>query len=120
HICGAPSASAIRSRRREVLQRSSYSSAIRSILSRSIDSVFRIKGLRPCRIRPFPLGNRHCHTERKTLEMNDKQKKPQKLKARLPRGFVDRSAADIRAVNEMTAKIREVYEHYGFDPVETP
>ncbi|MBB4274632.1 histidine--tRNA ligase [Rhizobium mongolense] len=52
--------------------------------------------------------------------MNEKQKKPQKLKARLPRGFVDRSAADIRAVNEMTAKIREVYEHYGFDPVETP
>jgi histidyl-tRNA synthetase len=52
--------------------------------------------------------------------MNDKQKKPQKLRARLPRGFVDRSAADIRAVNEMTAKIREVYEHYGFDPVETP
>ncbi|MBY3579680.1 histidine--tRNA ligase [Rhizobium bangladeshense] len=52
--------------------------------------------------------------------MNDKQKKPQKLKARLPRGFVDRAAVDIRAVNEMTAKIREVYEHYGFDPVETP
>ncbi len=52
--------------------------------------------------------------------MNDKQKKPQKLKARLPRGFVDRSAADLRAVNEMTVKIREVYEHYGFDPVETP
>ncbi len=52
--------------------------------------------------------------------MNDIKKKPQKLKARLPRGFVDRSASDIRAVNEMTAKIREVYEHYGFDPVETP
>ena len=52
--------------------------------------------------------------------MNDKPKKPQKLKARLPRGFVDRSAADIRAVNEMTAKIRAVYERYGFDPVETP
>jgi len=52
--------------------------------------------------------------------MSDKQKKPQKLKARLPRGFVDRSASDIRAVNEMTAKIRSVYEHYGFDPVETP
>jgi histidyl-tRNA synthetase len=52
--------------------------------------------------------------------MNDKPKKQQKLKARLPRGFVDRSAADIRAVNEMTAKIREVYELYGFDPVETP
>ncbi|MFB2565511.1 histidine--tRNA ligase [Rhizobium sp. IMFF44] len=52
--------------------------------------------------------------------MSDKQKKPQKLKARLPRGFVDRSASDIRAVNEMTSKIRRVYEHYGFDPVETP
>ncbi|MGR9461885.1 histidine--tRNA ligase [Rhizobium leguminosarum] len=52
--------------------------------------------------------------------MNDKQKKPQKLKARLPRGFVDRTAGDIRAVNEMTTKIREVYEHYGFDPLETP
>ena len=52
--------------------------------------------------------------------MSDKQKKPQKPKARLPRGFVDRNAADIRAVNEMTAKIREVYERYGFDPVETP
>ncbi|MGV8936224.1 MAG: histidine--tRNA ligase [Allorhizobium sp.] len=52
--------------------------------------------------------------------MNDKPKKPQKLKARLPRGFVDREAADIRAVNEMTAKIREVYERYGFDPIETP
>lgn len=52
--------------------------------------------------------------------MSEKQKKPQKLRARLPRGFVDRDAADIRAVNEMTAKIRAVYEHYGFDPVETP
>ena len=52
--------------------------------------------------------------------MNDKSKKPQKLKARLPRGFVDRSAADIHATNEMIGKIREVYERYGFDPVETP
>ena len=52
--------------------------------------------------------------------MSDIKKKPQKLKARLPRGFVDREAHDIRAVNEMTAKIREVYERYGFDPVETP
>ncbi len=49
-----------------------------------------------------------------------KKKKPQKLKARLPRGFVDRSAADIRATDEMLGKIREVFERYGFDPVETP
>ncbi|WP_319517384.1 histidine--tRNA ligase [uncultured Martelella sp.] len=53
--------------------------------------------------------------------MSDKKKKkPQKLKARLPRGFVDRSAADIRATEEMVAKIKAVYENYGFDPVETP
>ena len=52
--------------------------------------------------------------------MSDKQKKASKPKARLPRGFVDREAGEIRAVNEMTAKIREVYERYGFDPVETP
>lgn len=49
-----------------------------------------------------------------------KKKKPQKLKARQPRGFVDRSAADIRATDEMLGKIREVYERYGFDPIETP
>lgn len=52
--------------------------------------------------------------------MSDKQKKPQKLKARLPRGFGDRTATDIHATNEMVAKIREVYERYGFDPIETP
>lgn len=39
---------------------------------------------------------------------------------RLPRGFEDRHPADIAAVNAMTAKIRAVYERYGFDPVETP
>jgi len=52
--------------------------------------------------------------------MSKKNKKPQKLKARLPRGFVDREADDIRAVNAMMAKIAEVYERYGFDPIETP
>jgi hypothetical protein len=49
-----------------------------------------------------------------------KKKKPQKVKARLPRGFVDRDAGDIRALEGMMARIREVYERYGFDPVETP
>ena len=46
--------------------------------------------------------------------------KADRMKARLPRGFVDRHAADIRAVDAMTAKIRAVYELYGFDPVEQP
>lgn len=52
--------------------------------------------------------------------MSEKMKKPQRLKARQPRGFVDRSPSDIRATDAMMAKIREVYERYGFDPVETP
>ncbi|MBO6639195.1 MAG: histidine--tRNA ligase [Roseitalea sp.] len=53
--------------------------------------------------------------------MSDKKsKKPHKLKARLPRGFTDRTASDIRATDEMVAKIRGVFERYGFDPVETP
>ena len=46
--------------------------------------------------------------------------KADRMKARLPRGFVDRHSADIRAVDSMMAKIREVYELYGFDPVEQP
>ncbi len=44
----------------------------------------------------------------------------QKPKARLPRGLIDRSAADIRATERMIARIRRVYERYGFEPVETP
>ncbi len=44
----------------------------------------------------------------------------QKPKARLPRGLIDRSAADIRAAERMMARIRRVYELYGFEPVETP
>jgi histidyl-tRNA synthetase len=49
-----------------------------------------------------------------------KQSKPQKLRARQARGFADRSPADIRATDAMVAKIKAVYERYGFDPVETP
>lgn len=49
--------------------------------------------------------------------MTDKKKL---IAPRLPRGFEDRLPAEISAVNAMTAKIRAVYERYGFDPVETP
>lgn len=49
--------------------------------------------------------------------MTDKKKL---IAPRLPRGFEDRLPVDISAVNAMTAKIRTVYERYGFDPVETP
>ena len=46
--------------------------------------------------------------------------KPNKLKARLPRGLADRGPAEIAATRRMLETIRKVYERYGFDPVETP
>ncbi|RWN01142.1 MAG: histidine--tRNA ligase [Mesorhizobium sp.] len=46
--------------------------------------------------------------------------KSEKMKARLPRGLVDRGAEDIRAVEKMMATIRSVYELYGFEPVDQP
>ncbi len=49
-----------------------------------------------------------------------KPKKPQKLRARLPRGLEDRGPAAIAATRRMVETIREVYERYGFEPVETP
>ena len=52
--------------------------------------------------------------------MADKPKKPQKLRARLPRGLEDRGPAALAATRRMVEKIREVYERYGFEPVETP
>ncbi len=52
--------------------------------------------------------------------MADKPKKPQKLRARLPRGLEDRGPAAIAATRRMVEKIREVFERYGFEPVETP
>jgi histidyl-tRNA synthetase len=52
--------------------------------------------------------------------MADKLKKPQKLKARLPRGLADRSPGEIAATRHMVEQIRMVFERYGFEPVETP
>jgi histidyl-tRNA synthetase len=43
-----------------------------------------------------------------------------KLKARLPRGFADRGPADLAATHRMLEAIRETYELYGFEAVETP
>src|SRR5215475_2954627 len=40
--------------------------------------------------------------------------------ARLPKGFQDTSAADVRAMDRMLAQIRACYERYGFEPLETP
>jgi histidyl-tRNA synthetase len=40
--------------------------------------------------------------------------------ARSPRGFRDRTAADVLAERQMLDRIRAVFESYGFDALETP
>jgi histidyl-tRNA synthetase len=49
----------------------------------------------------------------------EKSKKDQRPLARLPKGFQDTGPADARATARMLATIREVYESYGFEPLET-
>ena len=46
--------------------------------------------------------------------------KDQRPQARKPRGLADLTADEIKGAEAIIAKIRAVYEHYGFDPVETP
>jgi histidyl-tRNA synthetase len=46
-----------------------------------------------------------------------KQYRPKPL---LPRGLRDVEAAELRAMEKMLARIRKIYELYGFEPLETP
>jgi histidyl-tRNA synthetase len=83
----------------------------------------RAADLGPKRLRSM----RQCVTNRAILKsmcrarrMADKKKETDRLKARLPRGFADRGAAEIAATRQMMETIRQVYERYGFEAVETP
>ena len=49
-----------------------------------------------------------------------KKDKPVRPEARLPKGLFDTSASELRATADMLAKIREVFERYGFEPLDTP
>ena len=40
--------------------------------------------------------------------------------ARLPKGFQDLAGEELRATTRMLGVIREVYERYGYEPLETP
>ncbi len=51
--------------------------------------------------------------------MNSVAPKPS-LKPQLPRGLTDRGPGEIAAVERMLRVIRETYELYGFEAVETP
>src|SRR4029077_16837309 len=46
--------------------------------------------------------------------------KQQRPKARLPRGFRDRTAAEIAAERKALDTIRKVYQSYGFEPLDAP
>lgn len=48
-----------------------------------------------------------------------KKQKTFRPKARVPKGLRDMSAATVRVEAVMLARIREVYDSYGFDPLET-
>ncbi|HKH33923.1 MAG TPA: histidine--tRNA ligase [Beijerinckiaceae bacterium] len=43
-----------------------------------------------------------------------------KIRPRLPRGFVDRGPGDLAATERMLTAIRETFELYGFEALETP
>ncbi|MBK5199103.1 MAG: histidine--tRNA ligase [Methyloceanibacter sp.] len=45
---------------------------------------------------------------------------PVRPEARLPKGFSDISAGEIRATETMLGTIRQVFESYGFEPLDTP
>jgi histidyl-tRNA synthetase len=56
-------------------------------------------------------------TEKKAEPVAAPGRRPQ---ARLPKGLRDIGAAELRGLDAMLAKIRSVYETYGFEPLETP
>ncbi len=49
-----------------------------------------------------------------------KTDKADRLKARLPRGLQDLETDTLRVTRATLSKIQDVFERYGFDPVETP
>ena len=48
------------------------------------------------------------------------KKKTTLVKARLPKGMRDVEAQEIRALKHMLSTIADVYERYGFEPLDTP
>jgi histidyl-tRNA synthetase len=54
------------------------------------------------------------------MSENSPERPPERPKARLPRGFADRGTAELAATRAMTDAIRQVYELWGFEALETP
>ena len=56
----------------------------------------------------------------KTPEADAANEAPARPEARNPRGFADRRGADLVAERRIIARVSEVYERWGFEPLETP
>ncbi len=52
--------------------------------------------------------------------MSKKKAKTFRPKARVPKGLRDITAREVRAMSRMLSAIEDVYESYGFEPLETP
>src|SRR5215211_3494776 len=79
------------------------------------------EGLRPHVLdrNPSPLPLSLRERDRATQNPN-LMAKDNKIRPRLPRGFVDRGPGDLAATERMLAAIRETFELYGFEALETP
>jgi histidyl-tRNA synthetase len=79
------------------------------------------EGLRAFRLdrNPSPLPLSLRERDRATQNPN-LMSKDNKIRPRLPRGFIDRGPGDLAATERMLAAIRETFELYGFEALETP
>src|SRR4029079_423012 len=56
---------------------------------------------------------------RRERRPKDKRATPRGARAETPRGFRDYFGAEVRAREEMLARVTDVYHRWGFDPLET-
>src|SRR6476646_9669750 len=69
---------------------------------------------------PLWARSREARAKPSTANPMSKKDEPVRPEARLPKGLFDTSASELRATADMLAKIREVFERYGFEPLDTP
>src|SRR6476620_9176068 len=69
---------------------------------------------------PLWARSREARAKPSTANPMSKKDEPVRPEARLPKGLFDTSANELRATADMLAKIRTVFERYGFEPLDTP
>jgi histidyl-tRNA synthetase len=69
---------------------------------------------------PPPISYKRRKFQRLFAAHMARSNKDSRPEARLPRGLGDTSANEVRDASRMLAIIRDVYESYGFEPLETP